>query len=231
MPTTATAMALVATTVATDHMVSDTAMASTTARGRLRLSPRLMPITDTEATDLADSTVATGLTVSDMATVSTTTARGRLSPNTVSTLLTTLLPLSGATPIMPSLPLLSLTPSTLSTPLWSPATPRSPPLPPSPPSALPPLPSPLSEEPTLVPDATSPTPLELSMLPRGRLRLTPTTTEDTEDTVSDTAVDTTGVRFCLDVLDLDATTLCPWIGSRRIWNSLEVQILKLLHLA
>merc|ERR1719209_2717824 len=78
MPTTATAMALVATTVATDHMVSDTAMASTTARGRLRLSPRLMPITDTEATDLADSTVATGLTVSDMATVSTTTARRRL---------------------------------------------------------------------------------------------------------------------------------------------------------
>merc|ERR1711992_213438 len=38
--------------------------------------------------------VATGLTVSDMATVSTTTARGRLSPTTVSTLLTTLLPLS-----------------------------------------------------------------------------------------------------------------------------------------
>merc|ERR1712212_528282 len=94
MPTTATAMALVATTVATDHMVLDTAKASTTARGRLRPSPRLMPITDTEATDLADSTVATGLTVSDMATVSTTTARGRLSPTTVSTLLTTLLPLS-----------------------------------------------------------------------------------------------------------------------------------------
>merc|ERR1712037_193210 len=96
----------------------------------------------------------------------------------------------------------------------------------SPPSALPPLPSPLSEEATLLPDATSPTPLEPSMLPRGRLRLTPTTTEDTmdtvsdtgatEDTVSDTAVDTSGVRFCLDVLDLDATTRCPWIGSRRI---------------
>merc|ERR1711934_1312308 len=217
MPTTATAMALVATTVATDHMVSDTAMASTTARGRLRLSPRLMPITDTEATDLADSTVATGLTVSDMATVSTTTARGRLSPTTVST------------PIMPSLPLLSLTPSTLSTPLWSPATPRSPPLPPSPPSATPPLPSPPWEEPTLVPDVTSPTPPESFMLPRGRLRPTPTTTEDmedtgtdsdtgaTEDTVSDTAVlATSTVRFCLDVLDLDATTLCPWIGSRRI---------------
>merc|ERR1719466_604984 len=102
---------------------------------------------------------------------------------------------------MPSLPLLSLTPSTLSTPLWSPATPRSPPLPPSPP--------------------------EPSMLPRGRLRLTPTTTEDMEDTVSDTgatdtdtvsdtAVASSGVRFCLDVLDLDATTLCPWIGSRWI---------------
>merc|ERR1739842_72099 len=128
---------------------------------------------------------------------------------------------------MPSLPLLSLTPSTLSTPLWSPATPRSLPLPPSPPSATPPLPSPPWEEPTLVPDATSPTPPESSMLPRGRLRPSPTTTEDmedtvldtavaTEDTVSDTAVAPTGVRFCLDVLDLDATTLCPWIGSRRI---------------
>merc|ERR1712130_687983 len=86
---------------------------------------------------------------------------------------------SWATPIMPSPPLLSLTPSTLSTPLSSPATPRSPPLPPSPPSALPPLPS---------PDATSPTLPEPSTLPRGRLRPTPTTTEDTdtEDMVSDT---------------------------------------------
>merc|ERR1711951_280682 len=121
---------------------------------------------------------------------------------------------------------LSPTPSTLS-PLWSPATPRSPPPPPSPPSALPPPPSPLSEEPTLVPDATLPTPPEPSMLPRGRLRLTPTTTEDTvsdtgpmedtEDTASDTAVATSTVRFCLDVLDLDATmlpTFCPWIGPR-----------------
>merc|ERR1712198_759830 len=161
MPTTDTDTALVATTVATGPTVSDTAMDSTTARGRLRLSP-----------------------------------------TTVSTLLITLLPL------------LSPTPSTLS-PLWSPATPRSPPLPPSPPSALPLPPSPLSEEPTLVPDATSPTPPELSMLPRGRLRLTPTTTEDTEDTASDTAVATSTVRFCLDVLDLDATmlpTFCPWIG-------------------
>merc|ERR1712037_703858 len=66
---------------------------------------------------------------------------------------------------------------------------------------------------------------------RGRLRLSPrlmptTDMEDTdtvsdtgatEDTVSDTAVlATSTVRFCLDVLDLDATTLCPWIGSRRI---------------
>merc|ERR1719458_1532154 len=67
------------------------------------------------------------------------------------------------------------------------------------------------------------------MLQRGRLRPTPTTTVDmedtdtvsdtgaTEDTVSDTAVlATSTVRFCLDVLDLDATTLCHWIGSRRI---------------
>merc|ERR1712045_734579 len=110
-----------------------------------------------------------------------------------------------ATPTMPSLPLLSLTPSML-LPQLSPATPRSPPPPPSPPLALPPPPSLLLEEPTLVPDATSPTPPEPSMLPRGRLRPTPTTTEDTmldtavvstdtEDTVSDTAVATTGVRF------------------------------------
>merc|ERR1712198_274695 len=88
---------------------------------------------------------------------------------------------------------------------------------------------PAVEEPTLVPDATSPTPPEPSMLPRGRLRLTPTTTEDTvsdtgptedtEDTASDTAVATSTVRFCLDVLDLDATmlpTFCPWIGPTRI---------------
>merc|ERR1719251_409357 len=74
-------------------------------------------------------------------------------------------------------------------------------------SALPPLPSPLLEEPTLVPDAMSPTPPEPSMLPRGRLRPTPGTTvdtdtevtvsdtEDTEDMVSDTAVASTTVRF------------------------------------
>merc|ERR1711970_599166 len=198
------ATVLGATTVSTVLMVLDTAMDSTTARGRLRLSPRLMPTTDTD-TALVAITVATGPTVSDTATVSTDTARGRLSPITVSTLLITL------------------------SPLWSPATPRSPPLPPSPPSALPLPPSPLLEEPTLVPDATSPTPPEPSMLPRGRLRPTPTTTEDTvsdtgptedtEDTASDTAVATTGVRFCLDVLDLDATmlpTFCPWIGPRRI---------------
>merc|ERR1712130_704637 len=61
-----------------------------------------------------------------------------------------------------------------------------------------------TEEPTLVPDATSPTLPEPSTLPRGRLRPTPTTTEDTDtedmvsdtgDTVSDTAVASTGVRF------------------------------------
>merc|ERR1712107_88659 len=78
-----------------------------------------------------------------------------------------------------------------------------------------PPPSPLSEVPMPVLDVTSPTLLEPSMLPRGRPRLPPTTTEDTTDvdtdsatgatdTVSDTAVDTTGVRFCQDVLDLDA---------------------------
>merc|ERR1719239_621940 len=138
---------------------------------------------------------------------------------------------------MPSLPLLSPTPSML-LPQLSPATPRSPPPPPSPPLALPPPPSLLLEEPTLVPDATSPTPPEPSMLPRGRLRPTPTTTEDT--TVSATGptatvtATATMVRFCLDVLDLDATmllTICPWIGPRQILNSLEVQNLESLHLA
>merc|ERR1711994_951505 len=118
--------------------------------------------------------------------------------------------------------------------MGSPATPRSPPPPLSPPLALLPPPSLLSEVPTPVLDVTSPTPLEPSMLPRGRPRLTPTTTVDTTDmdtdsaigatdTVSDTAVDTTGVRFCQDVLDLDATllpTFCPWIGSRGISNLL-----------
>merc|ERR1712002_31093 len=90
MPTTATATVLVATTVATGLTVLDTATDSTTARGRL--SPRLMPTTDTD-TALVATTVATGPTVSDTATVSTDTARGRLSPTTVSTLLITLLPL------------------------------------------------------------------------------------------------------------------------------------------
>merc|ERR550517_2280784 len=116
-------------------------------------------------------------------------------------------------------------------PQLSPATPRSHPPPPSPPLALPPLPSLLLEEPTLVPAATSPTPPEPSMLPRGRLRPTPITTEDTTvsatgptdtDSVTDTATVTataTMVRFCLDVLDLDATmlpTFCPRIGPRQI---------------
>merc|ERR1712066_1112383 len=95
----------------------------------------------------------------------------------------------------------------------------------SPPSALPTPPSPLLLEATLVPGATSPTPLEPSMLPRGRLRLSlsRTTTEDmgmatdsdtgpTDMVSTDTAAVTTTVKFCLDVLDLDATmlpTFCP----------------------
>merc|ERR1711910_118907 len=127
-----------------------------------------------------------------------TTARGRLRPSpTTATLPTPLPPSPCPTPSTPSLP-------------SSPATPRSPPPPLSPPLALLPPQSPLSEVPTPVLDVTSPTPLEPSMLPRGRPRLTPTTT-----------VDTTGVRFCQDVLDLDATSLptfCPWIGSRGISN-------------
>merc|ERR1712203_42776 len=93
MPTTATATVLVATTVATGPTALATAMDSTTARGRLRLSPRLMPTTDTD-TALAATTVATGPTVLATATATTDTARGRLSPTTVSTLLITLLPLS-----------------------------------------------------------------------------------------------------------------------------------------
>merc|ERR1711978_755089 len=113
-------------------------------------------------------------------------------------------------------------------------TPRSPPPPLSPPLALLPPPSPLSEVPTPVLDVTSPTLLEPSMLPRGRPRLTPTTTGDTMDVdtdsatgATDTAVDTAGVRFCQDVLDLDATllpTFCPWIGSRGISNLLKYKI-------
>merc|ERR1712107_207921 len=154
-------------------------------------------------------------------------ARGRLRLSPTTATLPTLLP--------PSLcPTLS-TPSLPS----SPATPRSPPPPLSPPLALLP-PPPLSEVPTPVLDVTSPTLLEPSMLPRGRPRLTHTTTEDTTDvdtdsatgatdTVLDTAVDTTGVRFCQDVLDLDATllpTFCPWIGLRGISNLLKVQNLE-----
>merc|ERR1711936_305114 len=166
-------------------------------------------------------------------------ARGRLRPSPTTATLPTLLPLLWA-PTPP--PLSSLTPSppspcpTPSTPSLpsSPATPQPQPPPLSPPLALLPPPSPLSEGPTPVLDVTSLTPLEPSMLPRGRLRLTPTTMEDTTDvdtdsatgatdTVSDTAVDTTWVRFCQDVLDLDATSLptfCPWIGSRGISNLL-----------
>merc|ERR1712076_153366 len=152
------------------------------------------------ATTVATTDLAIGPMVTDMVS---TTARGRLRPSltTVSTLPTTLLPPS------------------------SPATPRSPPPPPSPLSALPTPPSPLLLEATLVPGATSPTPLEPSMLPRGRprLSLSRTTTEDmgmatdsdtgpTDMVSTDTAAVTTTVKFCLDVLDLDATmlpTFCP----------------------
>merc|ERR1712107_827813 len=66
---------MVATLVATGPTVLDTA--TTTARGRLRLSPRLML-----TTVMADMALATGLTDSDTVMVSdmaTTTARGRLS--------------------------------------------------------------------------------------------------------------------------------------------------------
>merc|ERR1712032_1562883 len=187
MPMPTTATAMVLATTVLATTVWATGPTATTARGRLRL--RLIPTTTVD-TDTEATVCGLTDTVLGATTVATTeSVRLRLSPTTVSTLPTTLLPLLLATHTMPSLPL-------------------------------------LSEEPTLVPDATSPTPPEPSMLPRGRLRPTPTTTEDTmatvsdtgatEDTVSDTAVDTTGVRFCLDVLDLDATTLCPWIGSRRI---------------
>merc|ERR1712105_513659 len=78
------------------HTVLDTAVVGM-ARGRLRLSPRLMPIpTTTEDTDMVatELTVSDTDTVSDTAVVSTATARGRLSPTTESTLPTTPLPLS-----------------------------------------------------------------------------------------------------------------------------------------
>merc|ERR1712126_429833 len=66
---------------------------STTARGRLRLSPRLMPTTDTD-TALAATTVATGLTVLATGTATVcTTARGRLRPSPTTATLPTLLPL------------------------------------------------------------------------------------------------------------------------------------------
>merc|ERR1712127_495451 len=58
-------------------------------------------------------------------------------------------------------------------PLLLPAMPASPPPPPSTLLALPLLPPPPSLEATLLLDATSPTLPELSMLPRGRLRLMP----------------------------------------------------------
>merc|ERR1712223_1524691 len=91
MPTTATATALVATTVATGPTALATAMDSTTARGRL--SPRLMPTTDTD-TALAATTVATGLTVLATATATVcTTARGRLRLSPTTATLPTLLPL------------------------------------------------------------------------------------------------------------------------------------------
>merc|ERR1712126_190885 len=93
MPTTATATALVATTVATGPTALATAMDSTTARGRLRLSPRLMLTTDTD-TALAATTVATGLTVLATATATVfTTERGRLRPSPTTATLPTLLPL------------------------------------------------------------------------------------------------------------------------------------------
>merc|ERR1712011_13765 len=92
MPTTATATALVATTVATGPTALATVMDSTTARGRLRLSPRLMPTTDTD-TALAATTVATGLTVLATATATVcTTARGRLRLSPTTATLPTLLP-------------------------------------------------------------------------------------------------------------------------------------------
>merc|ERR1711973_436496 len=91
MPTTATATALVATTVATGPTALATVMDSTTARGRLRLSPRLMPTTDTD-TALATTTVATGLTVLATATVTVCTmARGRLRLSPTTATLPTLL--------------------------------------------------------------------------------------------------------------------------------------------
>merc|ERR1711936_515243 len=142
-------------TTATAMVLATTVLATTVwatgptaTTARGRLRLRLIPTT-TVATDggLTD-TVLVAITVATTESV-----RLRPSPTTVSTLPTMLLP------------------------QLSPATPRSHPPPPSPPLALPPPPSLLLEEPTLVPAATSPTPPEPSMLPRGRLRPTPTTTE------------------------------------------------------
>merc|ERR1712105_185021 len=78
---------------------------------------------------------------------------------------------------------------------------------------LPLLLSPLSEELTPELDVTSPTLLEPSTSPRGRLRLMPTTWEDTEpDTpVSDTLV--------LDMLDSDTLVSDTLDSDTLVWDT------------
>merc|ERR1711971_496399 len=94
----------------------------------------------------------------------------------------------------------------------------------------------MGEELTLVPAATSPTPLEPSMLPRGRLRLSPTTTEDItgsdtagSDTVTNTATAMatastvkillrclrSGCNYAADILSLDRVKMDL---KYKIWN-------------
>merc|ERR1712130_574619 len=102
--------------------------------------------------------------------------RLRLMPSTVHMVLATLdwdtLVWVMVMPVLATLPLLlPLWPLSLPLLQLLPATPTFPPLPLSPPLELPLLPSLLLEELTLVPDVTSPTLLESSMSPRGRLRL------------------------------------------------------------
>merc|ERR1712172_438849 len=123
----------------------------------------------------------------------------------LATLVSDMLVWAMATPVLATLPL----PSLLS-PQLLPATPTFPPPPLSPPWELPLLPSLLSEELTLVLDVTSPTLLELSMLPRGRLRLIPTFWDMAATQATDmpaSAMPGTGTQAMLAMLGMAATAL------------------------
>merc|ERR1739848_208290 len=107
MPTPTTATTAWATTVLdTDSVATDTVLATTatTARGLLMLSPlpllRLIPTTDTTATALTDTVLATTDTDTVLDTVATTvatTARGPLTPSPLPPLMPRLIPTTDTT--------------------------------------------------------------------------------------------------------------------------------------